>query len=92
MDTKGCGQLTSRYTYFSDIYFSGVETAEGGIAEILYYCRLVKTSHNSFCMSTLEKLMKDWPGGWVGQLTMAHMFQDQFLNPVQKVSTMQHAL
>ena len=28
----------------------------------------------------------------VGQLTMAHMFQDQLLNPVQKVSTMQHAL
>ena len=28
----------------------------------------------------------------VGQLTMAHMFQDQSLNPVQKVSTMQHAL
>ena len=28
----------------------------------------------------------------VGQFTMAHMFQDQLLNPVQKVSTMQHAL
>ena len=28
----------------------------------------------------------------VGQLTMAHMFQDQLHNPVQKVSTMQHAL
>ena len=28
----------------------------------------------------------------VGQLTMAHMFQDQLLNEVQKVSTMQHAL
>ena len=28
----------------------------------------------------------------VGQLTMAHMLQDQFLNPVHKVSTMQHAL
>ena len=26
------------------------------------------------------------------QLTMAHMFQAQLLNPVQKVSTMQHAL
>ena len=24
----------------------------------------------------------------VGQFTMAHMFQDQFLNQVQKVSTM----
>ena len=28
----------------------------------------------------------------VVQLTMAHMFQDQFLNQVQKVSTMQYAL
>ena len=28
----------------------------------------------------------------VGQLTMAHMFQDQLTNPVQKVSTMQHAI
>ena len=28
----------------------------------------------------------------VGQLIMAHMFQDHFPNPVQRVSTMQHAL
>ena len=28
----------------------------------------------------------------VGQFTMAHMFQDQLLNTVQKVSTIQHAL
>ena len=28
----------------------------------------------------------------VGKFTMAHMFQDQFLNTVQKVITMQHAL
>ena len=28
----------------------------------------------------------------VVQLTMSHMFQDKLLNPVQKVSTMQHAL
>ena len=28
----------------------------------------------------------------VGQLTMANMFQDQLLNQVQKVSTIQHAL
>ena len=27
-----------------------------------------------------------------GKLTMAHMFQDQFLNQVQKVITLQHAL
>ena len=28
----------------------------------------------------------------VGQLTIAHMFQDQFLNTVHKVSTLQHAM
>ena len=28
----------------------------------------------------------------VGELTMAHMFQDQLLKQVQKVSTMEHAL
>ena len=28
----------------------------------------------------------------VGQFTMAHMFQDQLLNQVQKVITMQHSL
>ena len=28
----------------------------------------------------------------VGQLIMEQIFQDQFLNKVQKVSTMQHAL
>ena len=27
------------------------------------YCGPVKTSHKSFCLSTLEKLMKDWPAG-----------------------------
>ena len=28
----------------------------------------------------------------VDKFTMSHMFQDQLLNPVKKVSTMQHAL
>ena len=27
------------------------------------YFRPVKTSHKSFCLATLEKLMKDWPKG-----------------------------
>ena len=27
------------------------------------YCRPVKTSHKDFFLDTLEKLMKDWPGG-----------------------------
>ena len=27
------------------------------------YCGPVNTSHKGFCLATLEKLMKDWPGG-----------------------------
>ena len=29
----------------------------------VYYCGPVKTSHRGFCLATLEKLMKDFPGG-----------------------------
>ena len=27
------------------------------------YCEMAKTSHKGFCLATLEKLMKYWPGG-----------------------------
>ena len=27
------------------------------------YCGLANTSHKGFCLATLEKLMKYWPGG-----------------------------
>ena len=27
------------------------------------YCGLVETSHKGFCLTTLENLMKYWPGG-----------------------------
>ena len=33
------------------------------MAEGVYCCRLVKTSRRGFCIATLEKLMKYWPGG-----------------------------
>ena len=46
MDTKGYGQLTSNDTYFSDSWFSGVETAEG-----VDYCELAKTIHKGFCLA-----------------------------------------
>ena len=61
--TKGCGQLTSNDTYFDDIWFSSVKTAEEMAAAGVNYCGPVKTRHNGFCLATLEKLMKDWPGG-----------------------------
>ena len=61
--TKGCGQLTSNDTYFANSWFSSAKTAEEMAASGVDYCRPVKTSYKGFCLDTLEKLMKDWPGG-----------------------------
>ena len=61
--TKGCGQLISNNTYFSDSRFSYVKTAEEMAAAGVDYCGPVKTNHKGFCLDTLEKLMKDWTGG-----------------------------
>ena len=63
MATKGCGQLTPNYTYFADSWFSGVKTDEEDKAERVDYCRQAKTSHKGFCLSTLEHMTKDLPGG-----------------------------
>ena len=63
MAIKGCGQLKSRNTYFSDIWFSGVKTAEEAVSEVVDHCGTVKTIHGFFCLATLEKLIKYWPGG-----------------------------
>ena len=35
VDTKGCDQLTSNDTYFSDRIFSGLKTAEEVMAEVV---------------------------------------------------------
>ena len=48
---------------FSDIWFSSVKTAEEMAAAGVDYCGPVKTIHKGFSLATLEKLMKDWPGG-----------------------------
>ena len=63
MSTKGCGQLTSNDTYFADSWFSGVKTSEEVMAAVVDYCGPAKTIHKGFCLDTLEKLMKYWPGG-----------------------------
>ena len=60
--TKGCGQLTSNDTYFSNSWFSSVKTAEEMADAGVDYCGPVKTSHKGFYLDMLEKLMKDWPG------------------------------
>ena len=61
--TKGCEQLISNETYFSDSYFSGVKTAEEAMTKGVDYCGLTKTIHKGYCIATLEKLMKYWLGG-----------------------------
>ena len=63
IDTNGCSQLTPNDTYFLDSCFSSVKTAEEMAAAGVNYCGPVKTRHKVFCLATLEKLMKDWPGG-----------------------------
>ena len=42
-----------------------MKASEGEMAEGVDYCGLVKMSHKVFCIDTLEKLMKDWPGGHI---------------------------
>ena len=63
ISTKECGQLTSNYTYFTDIWFSSVKTDEEVMAAGVDYCGPVKTIHKGFCLATLEKLMKYWRVG-----------------------------
>ena len=63
MDTKGCVQLTSNETYFADIWFISVETDKEEMTAGVDYCGPAKMIHKGFCLSTLEKLIKDFPGG-----------------------------
>ena len=63
MAKKGCGQLTSNDTYFSYSWLIGLKPAEEDMAMGVNSGGTVKTSHKSFCLATLEKLIKDWPGG-----------------------------
>ena len=60
---KGCGQLTSNDTYFSDKWFSYVKSDEEAMAAGVDYCGPVNTSHKGFCLSTLENLIKYLTGG-----------------------------
>ena len=61
--TKGCGQLTSNYTSFADIWFSSVKTAEEVMASRVNYFGILKTRHKGFFLATIEIMMKYWPGG-----------------------------
>ena len=46
--TKGCGQLTSNDTYFSDSWFSSLKTSEDMAAAGVDYCGTAMTSHKFF--------------------------------------------
>ena len=48
MSTKGCVQLTSNDTYFSDIWFSSVKMSEEVMAAGVDYCGPLKTNHKVF--------------------------------------------
>ena len=52
-DTEGCGKILSNYTFFSDIWFSGVETVKEFITEGVDYCGYVNMSHNGFLLAML---------------------------------------
>ena len=47
-DLKGCVQLISNETNFSDIWFSGVKTAEEEMDEVVHYCWSVKRLYKGF--------------------------------------------
>ena len=55
--------MTSNDTYFADSWFSYIKTAEEAMAAGVDYYGPVKTSNKGFCLSTLENMMKYWPGG-----------------------------
>ena len=40
-----------------------MKTDEAAIDEGVDYCGLVQMIHKGFCLATLEKLFKEWPGG-----------------------------
>ena len=60
---KGCVQLSSKYTFFADIWLSVVNIVQQASAELLYYYGTAKTSHKVFCIAALEKLIKECLGG-----------------------------
>ena len=48
---KGCGQLSSSENFFSDNWFSGVQTVEKDSAEVIDCCGPVKTGRRGFCLA-----------------------------------------
>ena len=51
--TKGFGQLSSDDTFFSDTWFSGIQTVEEANTHGVYYCGPVKNIHKGILLATL---------------------------------------
>ena len=60
--TKGCGKLSSKYTFFGDSCIIGVKTVEEANIEGVDYCCTVKTIHCEFFIATMVTLTKEFPG------------------------------
>ena len=54
----------SNATYFSDSWLSGTKTAEKAISKGVDYCGLINKTHKGFFLAMLERLTKEWPGGY----------------------------
>ena len=64
ISNKGCGQLTSNDTYFADIWFSSVKTAEKMAAAGVDYCGTVNTIHKGF-FYYVRKVDEIFAGGFI---------------------------
>ena len=63
IDTKGCIQLIPNDTFLADSCLIPMEMSEEAMALGVIYCGPGNTSHKGFCLATLEKLIKNCPGG-----------------------------
>ena len=63
-DTKGYSKVLSNVTFFDGICSRRVKISEEENTKGLDYYRPAKTSHKVVCLSTLEKITKEWTGGY----------------------------
>ena len=63
-DTKGYSKVLSNVTFFDGICSRRVKISEEENTKGVDYYRPAKTSHKVVCLSTLEKITKEWTGGY----------------------------
>ena len=66
--TKGIGQESieggKKYYFLFDSWFASKKAAEAAMELGSELIGMVKTNTKGFCKETIEKLTKDWPGGY----------------------------